>query len=167
MASSKVFRPRILQWNVRSLRCRHTELSTQLLRREYDVLLLQETYARVGTLNLPGFIGYHSTTQCELEECRAVRCSTPSHPPGTSRASVYVRADLPHAVVDIEDILCDTLEAVALTVRIGSTDTSVASVYVRTSNYSARWDTNFVCRLADRLNRDEVIGGDFNSHHTS
>lgn len=167
MASSKVFRPRILQWNVRSLRCRHAELSTQLLRREYDVLLLQETYARVGTLNLPGFVGYHSTTQCELEECRAVRCSTASHPPGTSRASVYVRADLPHAVVDIEDILCDTLEAVALTVRIGSTDTSVASVYVRTSNYSARWDTNFVCRLADRLNRDAVIGGDFNSHHTS
>lgn len=167
MASGKVFRPRILQWNVRSLRCRHAELSTQLLRREYDVLLLQETYARVGTLNLPGFVGYHSTTQCELEECSAVRCSTPSHPPGTSRASVYVRADLPHAAVDIEDILCDTLEAVALTVRIGSTDTSVASVYVRTSNYSARWDTQFVCRLADRLNRDAVIGGDFNSHHTS
>lgn len=164
---TRALRPRILQWNTRSLCRRHAELAQQLLRREYDVLLLQETYTRAGSLDLPGYIAHHSTTQCELAACQEVRCSATSHPSGRSRASVYVRADLPHAAVDIEDILSDGIEAVAVTVRMGGTDTSVASVYVRHKRFQALWDTDFVHRLVSRLHRVAVICGDFNSHHIS
>lgn len=164
---NRVLRSRILQWNVRPLRRRHAELAILLLRLEYDILLLQETCTRAGTLELTAFIAYHGSTKCELATCCAVRCSVASHPSGQARASLYVRADLPHSMVDIEGILSDGVEAVALMVRMGSPDTSVASIYIRTEQFHARWDTDFVCRLTNSLRRDAVIGGDFNSHHSS
>lgn len=164
---NRIFRPRIVQWNTRSLRRRHAKVSQQLLRRKYDILLLQETYARAGSLDLPSFIAHHSTTQCEPAACQEVQCSAVSHPPGRSRASVYVRARLPHAAVDIEDILSDGVEAVAITVRIEGRDTSAASIYVRHARFKTSWDADIVCRLVNRLHRDAVICGDCNLHHTS
>ncbi|XP_037577084.1 uncharacterized protein LOC119459352 [Dermacentor silvarum] len=157
-------RPRIVQWNVRSMRRRHPELADGALLDECDVLALQETYVRAAELNLPGLVAYHSATSCQQASCTASPCADPSHPAGRSRASLYVRADLAQAVVGVDDLSCGFFECVAVTVRVGPTDTSVASVYVRPGR---RWDTELVGRLADRVGGDLVMCGDFNSHHTA
>ncbi|KAH7946002.1 hypothetical protein HPB49_018844 [Dermacentor silvarum] len=160
-------RPRIVQWNVRSMRCRHPELAGGALLDGCDVLALQETYVRAGELNLPGFVAYHSATSCQQASCTASPCVDPSHPAGRSRASVYVRAGLAQAEVNVCDLPCANVECVAVTVRVGATDTCVASVYVRSGR---RWDTEFVCRLSDRVGGgggDLVVCRDFNSHHTA
>ncbi|KAH7959372.1 hypothetical protein HPB49_010624 [Dermacentor silvarum] len=157
-------RPRIVQWNVRSMRCRHPELAGGALIDGCDVLALQETYVRAGELNLPGFVAYHSATSCQQASCTASPCVDPSHPAGRSRASLYVRAGLAQAEVNVCDLPCANVECVAVTVRVGATDTCVASVYVRSGR---RWDTEFVCRLSDRVGGDLVVCGDFNSHHTA
>ncbi|KAH7979081.1 hypothetical protein HPB49_008011 [Dermacentor silvarum] len=157
-------RPRIVQWNVRSMRCCHPELAGGALIDGCDVLALQETYVRAGELNLPGFVAYHSATSCQQASCTASPCVDPSHPAGRSRASLYVRAGLAQAEVNVCDLPCANVECVAVTVRVGATDTCVASVYVRSGR---RWDTEFVCRLSDRVGGDLVVCGDFNSHHTA
>ncbi|KAH7976271.1 hypothetical protein HPB52_010440 [Rhipicephalus sanguineus] len=102
MASApKKPRPRILQWNVRSLRCRHPELSLVLLQREYDVLAFQETRVREGELNLQGYVSYHAATACTLNACHSHHCNSASHVKGRSRASLYVRAQLSQAAIDV------------------------------------------------------------------
>lgn len=53
--------------------------------------------------------------------------------------------------------MSDTLEAVALTVRMGATDTSVASVYVRSTAFSSRWDTSFVINLRAVRRRAQIV----------
>ncbi|XP_037577007.1 uncharacterized protein LOC119459265 [Dermacentor silvarum] len=106
----------------------------------------------------------HSATTCQLASCTASPCADPSHPAGRSRASVYVRAGLAQAVVRVDDLPCANAECVAVTVRVGSTDTCVASVYVRAGK---RWDTEFIVRLCDRVGGDLVVCGDFNSHHSA
>lgn len=118
-------RPRILQWNCRSLRRRQAELAAILPLRDYDVLALQETYARAEEVSLPGYIGYSSPTQCALAECNSVPCTDISHPPGKPRAALYIRASLAHAVVPTERFCCSTVECVAATVRVDRVDTSV------------------------------------------
>ncbi|KAH7973161.1 hypothetical protein HPB52_022167 [Rhipicephalus sanguineus] len=79
----------------------------------------------------------------------AVRAA--SHPTGKPRAPIYVRAYVPHAT------------AVALTVRMGATDTSVASVYVRSTAFSSR-----ACQLA-ALDTDhrEAVRDYYGLPHTS
>ncbi|KAH7965092.1 hypothetical protein HPB49_003306 [Dermacentor silvarum] len=146
------------------MRCRHPELAGGALIDGCDVLALQETYVRAGELNLPGFVAYHSATSCQQASCTASPCVDPSHPAGRSRASLYVRAGLAQAEVNVCDLPCANVECVAVTVRVGATDTCVASVYVRSGR---RWDTEFVCRLSDRVGGDLVVCGDFNSHHTA
>lgn len=54
--------------------------------------------------------------------------------------------------------------SVAVRVRVGTTDTCVASVYVHSPT---EWDADFIVRLADRLGSAAVLCGDFNSHHTA
>ncbi|KAH7973709.1 hypothetical protein HPB49_004060 [Dermacentor silvarum] len=149
-------RPRIVQWNVRSMRCRHPELAGGALIDGCDVLALQETYVRAGELNLPGFVAYHSATSCQQASCTASPCVDPSHPAGRSRASLYVRAGLAQAEVNVCDLPCANVECVAVTVRVGATDTCVASVYVRSCA---------ACLTV--LGGDLVVCGDFNSHHTA
>ncbi|KAH7949039.1 hypothetical protein HPB49_004244 [Dermacentor silvarum] len=80
-------------------------------------------------------------TSCQQASCTASPCVDPSHPAGRSRASVYVRAGLAQAEVNVCDLPCANVECVAVTVRVGATDTCVASVYVRSGR---RWDTEFV-----------------------
>ncbi|KAH7940664.1 hypothetical protein HPB49_003366 [Dermacentor silvarum] len=82
-------RPRIVQWNVRSMRRRHPELADGALLDECDVLALQETSVRAGELNLPCFVAYHSATSCQQAPCTASQCVDPSHPGSRSRASLY------------------------------------------------------------------------------
>ncbi|KAH7936755.1 hypothetical protein HPB49_003731 [Dermacentor silvarum] len=83
------------------MRCRHPELAGGALIDGCDVLALQETYVRAGELNLPGFVAYHSATSCQQASCTASPCVDPSHPAGRSRASLYVRAGLAQAEVNV------------------------------------------------------------------
>ncbi|KAH7979624.1 hypothetical protein HPB49_010213 [Dermacentor silvarum] len=116
-------RPRIVQWNVRSMRCRHPELAG-------GALIDGNVRARGGA-QPAGFVAYHSATSCQQASCTASPCVDPSHPAGRSRASLYVLAGLAQAEVNVCDLPCANVECVAVTVRVGATDTCVASVYVR------------------------------------
>ncbi|XP_070378191.1 uncharacterized protein [Dermacentor albipictus] len=146
------------------MRRRHPELADGALSDGCDVLALQETHVRPGELNLPGFVSYHSAAGCEQASCTAIPCTDSTHPAGRSRASLYVRAGLPQAVVSVDDLPCTGVECVAVTVRIGTTDTCVASVY---ACCGGRWDKEMVVRLSQRVRGDLVMCGDFNSHNTA
>lgn len=54
------------------------------------------------------------------------------------------------------------MECAAITVRMRSTDTTVASVYVRPTR---PWDASAVRRLRAGLGPDVVVCGDFNTHN--
>ena len=155
-------RPRILQWNCRSLRRRQAVLAAILPLRDYDVLAFQETYVRVEEVSLPGYIGYSSSTQCALAECNSAPCCDTAHPPGKPRAGLYIRDTRSCACPHRTFMLCD--ECVAPTVRVDGVDTSVASVYVRPVVAAS---CAFVPRLVAELARDRVLCGDFNTHHVS
>ncbi|XP_077534306.1 uncharacterized protein LOC144146216 [Haemaphysalis longicornis] len=82
------------------------ELSAYLLQHGPDVVAPQESYVRAGEgseLRLPGYTGYHSPTACDNAQCSLVVCSQPAHPPGPSRASVFVRDCVQHAVLDTRE----------------------------------------------------------------
>ena len=157
-------RPRILQWNCRSLRRRHAELAEHKSLHEFDILALQETYARAEDLTLHNFIGYSGPTTCALSDCSDAPCTDPGHPPGSPRTALYVRAALAHTCIPCERFCDDAVECLAVTVRVGGVDTSVACVYVRPS---LRCDYAFVPRLAAALTADCIVCGDFNAHHNS
>ncbi|KAK8775133.1 hypothetical protein V5799_031522, partial [Amblyomma americanum] len=92
-------RPRVLQWNCRALRPRLSELHDRLQLEEYDVLALQEVYLQREKLHLPGYIGYGSRSSCQQSSCRADPCLEDSHPPGPSRAAIFVRRTLAQAEI--------------------------------------------------------------------
>lgn len=157
-------RPRILQWNCNHLGPRHAELAEQLLREHFDVLALQETNVCGSTLRLPGYVCHASATSCSLRSCTSHPCQDASHPPGKSQAAVYVRAVLNSAPVNLDSIVDGPMECAAVTVRMGSTDTTVASVYVRPTR---PWDATAVGRLRAHLGPDVVVCGDFNAHNSA
>lgn len=157
-------RPRILQWNCRSLRRRHAELAEHRSLRDFDILALQETRARAEDLSLRGFIGYSGPAVCAENSCSDVPCTDADHAPGAPRTALYVRASIAHACISCERFCDDDVECVAVTVRMGGVDTSVVCVYVR-PNVSC--DFAFVPHLAAALSTDCVVCGDFNAHHNS
>lgn len=157
-------RPRVLQWNANSLRRRQAELCLHLLQEDYDVLALQEVYVTAGALRLPGYVGHLSTTSCTLDTCTEAPCRAAGHVQGAARCAVYVRASIPHAVVPVDDLAGGAMECCAVTVRIGSCDTTVASVYIRPR---LAWDASSFLPLASRLGKDFLLCGDMNAHHTA
>ncbi|KAK8761644.1 hypothetical protein V5799_027089 [Amblyomma americanum] len=164
MASERnVPRPRIRQWNCRSLRRRHAELVQLLPRIDCDVFALQETHVRAEEIKIPGDIGYSGPTSCATTSCSAVPCYDAAHRTGAPRTAIYVRTSLPHVVVSVGDLVSDAVECCAVIVRVRNTDTAVASVYVRPG---VSWNAAFVEKLSDRLGKDAVICGDFNAHNT-
>ncbi|KAK8766157.1 hypothetical protein V5799_007062 [Amblyomma americanum] len=164
MASERnVPRPRIRQWNCRSLRRRHAELVQLLPRIDCDVFALQETHVRAEEIKIPGYIGYSGPTSCAASSCSAVPCYDAAHRTGAPRTAIYVRTSLPHVVVSVGDLVSDAVECCAVIVRVRNTDTAVASVYVRPG---VSWNAAFVEKLSDRLGKDAVICGDFNAHNT-
>ncbi|KAK8782894.1 hypothetical protein V5799_015765 [Amblyomma americanum] len=124
--------PHILQWNVRSLRARHAELACLIEdgRLPFDVLALQETNVEPSSLRLPGYLGYAGVTRCTSPGCPSSPCLDPGHQQQGPRSAVYVRAGLPHVVMDLSDAVSGPLEACAVTVRMGATDTTVVSIYI-------------------------------------
>ncbi|XP_077492369.1 uncharacterized protein LOC144103550 [Amblyomma americanum] len=61
---------------------------------EYDVLSLQEVYFLRNKLHLPGSIGYGRRSSCQQPSCLADPCLEDSHPPGPSRAAIFVHRTL-------------------------------------------------------------------------
>lgn len=157
-------RPSVLQWNVRSLRPRHADLVLRLLAMNIppDVIALQETNVRKEEFRLPGFVGIHSNTRCTAPTCGSFQCTDATHPRKTSKASLYVRADLHFAVVDTSDICDADFECTAVTVSLRDTTTTVASIYYRPTRSS---DTTLLKCLVSRCGPSFVLCGDFNAHH--
>ena len=129
--TSRCRRPSVLQWNVHWLGRRRDDLTEHLLRSDYDVLALQEVYARAEDLRLQGYVGYSSRTSCTLTTCNAAPCLEDSHQQGRPRCAVYVRRELLQAEVPVADLVGGPFECCAVRVRLGGDDTTVASVYVR------------------------------------
>ena len=157
-------RPRVLQWNINRLRRRHSELKERLQQDEFDVLVLQEVYITSESLRLPGYVGYCSTTSCTVFGCSDVPCLVDGHPQDTARCAVFVRTSIPHTVVRVEDLTSGPMECCAVTVRLGSWDTTVASFYVRPNK---PWNASSLLPLTARLGRDFLLCGDLNGHHTA
>lgn len=159
--------PTVLQWNVNALRPRRAELSAYLLQHAPDAVALQESYVRVGDgsgFTLPGYTGYHSPTACDSRQCSAVVCGDPSHPPGFSRASLFVRSDVQHTVLDTSAVTMSVQECVAVTLRlVPGGDVTVCSVYVRPNQH---WDSSLLDRLVSLCAARHLLCGDFNAHHT-
>lgn len=157
-------RPSVLQWNANSLRRRQADLSMHLLRNEYDVLALQEVYAAAANLRLPGYVGYSSLTSCNRESCQSAPCLDEGHQQGSPRCAIYVRRELSQAEVHVADLLSGAIECCAVRVRLGDSDTTVASIYVRPSR---PWNPASLLTLAQRLGKDFLLCGDVNAHHTA
>ncbi|KAH7937061.1 hypothetical protein HPB49_007675 [Dermacentor silvarum] len=62
------------------------------------------------------------------------------------------------------DLVSGPLECCAVRVRLEGTDTTVASVYIRPGQ---PWDPACLRQLAHRLEREFLLCGDVNSHHTA
>lgn len=157
-------RPRVLQWNTNSLRVRHADLKDLILQKslEFDVFALQETRVPAENLRLPGFTGYSGRSCCSNQDCNDAPCLDPSHPQHRPRTAIYVRSDIPHTLMDVAQPDLGQLEICAVRVRMGDTDTTVASVYVPPG---VPWDPSCLIALHSRLGKDVLICGDFNSHH--
>ncbi|KAH7987848.1 hypothetical protein HPB52_024849 [Rhipicephalus sanguineus] len=67
-------------------------------------------------------------------------------------------------VVRVEDFTSGPMECCAVTVRLGSWDTTVASFYVRPNK---PWNASSLLPLTARLGRDFLLCGDLNGHHTA
>lgn len=158
--------PTVLQWNVNALRPRRAELSAYLLQHTPDAVALQESYVRAGDgsgFKLPGYTGYHSPTACDSAQCSEAVCGDPSHPPGASRASLYARSDVRHAVVDTSAVTTSVQECVAVTLRLGAGgDVTVCSVYVRPRQ---PWGPSLLDQLVTLCAARHLLCGDYNAHH--
>ncbi|XP_037521857.1 uncharacterized protein LOC119399114 [Rhipicephalus sanguineus] len=141
---------------------RRDDLAEHLLQSSYDVLALQEVYARADEVRLPGYVGYSSRTGCTLGSCHAAPCLEENHPQGNARCAIYVRRELAQAEVTVADLAGGPFECCAVRVRVGGVDTTVASVYIRPSQ---PWDPSCLLQLATRLGSDFVLCGDVNAHH--
>ncbi|XP_077516753.1 uncharacterized protein LOC144127718 [Amblyomma americanum] len=155
--------PHILQWNVRSLRARHVELACLIEdgRLPFDVLALQETNVEPSSLRLPGYLGYAGDTRCTSPGCHSSPCLDPGHQQQGPRSAVYVRAGLPHVVMDLSDAVSGPLEACAVTVRMGATDTTVVSIYIPPG---VNWATPLLTPVLSRIGPRALVCGDFNAH---
>lgn len=161
----KQTRPTILQWNCNSLRRRHAELyETLLTQQQYDILCLQETYTRPDECRLPGYVAYCSATECKNNNCLLACCYDTTHEPGRARAAIYVRRSLPHALVDLSSFQSDFLECVAVTVRMGTVETTIVNAYVP-PDYN--WDPAEICSINALCRGDRILCGDLNAHHPS
>ncbi|KAL1447855.1 hypothetical protein MTO96_044204 [Rhipicephalus appendiculatus] len=154
----------LLDWNTNSLRRRHLEFKQRLLQDEFDVLALQEVYVTSGSLRLPGFVGYCSNTSCTVSEFSDLPCLVDGHPQDAARCVVYVRDSIPHTVVRVDDLTSGPLECCAVTVRLGSWDTTVACFYVRPNKPC---NASSLLPVAARLGRDFLLCGDLNGHHAA
>ncbi|XP_077531268.1 uncharacterized protein LOC144143377 [Haemaphysalis longicornis] len=79
-----------------------------------------------------------------------------------SREVVDVRATLNSCPVDLAPVADGPMECAAMTLRMGTTDTTVASVYIRPQK---PWHAAALCQLCANLGSDAVLCGDFNAHH--
>lgn len=157
-------RPSILQWNCNSLRRRHDDLYARVLHQPYDILCLQETDTLPEECRLPGYVAYHCATKCAEPHCPLKRCDNTAHAPGRTRAAIYIKKSIPHARVDLGGPRSDHLECVAVTTRMGKTETTVVSAYVPPNR---DWDPAELCSLTALCTRDKIVCGDLNAHHAS
>lgn len=137
----------ILQWNCRGIINKRAELSLKLQKVLIPILALSEG-ALPGMESLPGYIKYTAP-------------SIPSFPHGS--AALYVHHTIPQYRIDPSSLASIHHGCVAVKVKLGKLQLTVASVYVR-SLRSASCDNLLgdICALtSDSL----VICGDFNAHH--
>ncbi|KAK8767686.1 hypothetical protein V5799_005535 [Amblyomma americanum] len=156
--------PRVLQWNCRALRPRRAELISRLEADPSppDVLALQEAYLRPGEIGIPGYVAYNSRSSCLLTTCSADPCLDRQHPPGRSRAVLFIRSALPQAEINVDNALVAPMECVCVRVRLRGVDTVVASIYVRPVT---PWDAYSLPHLVSLIGGDCLLCGDFNAAH--
>ncbi|KAL3204358.1 hypothetical protein MRX96_041229 [Rhipicephalus microplus] len=143
---------------------RQIELARIISLRDYDVLSLQETYARAEVVSLPGLIGYSRPTQCALAECSSAPCYDVALQLGKPHERLYTRGTVAHALVPAQEFCSTTPQCVHPTEHINDVATYVASVYLRPVIAASG---AFVPHLAGTLARDHALYGDFNAHHVS
>lgn len=138
----------LMQWNCAGLGPRFAELSLFLQQSPIPILALTEA-GLPGNTSLSGYVAHKNP-------------SIATFPNGS--AALYVRRDVPHIVLPVQQLCTDVIEVAAVRVRLGEKDLSVASVYVR-----ARARTSlrpFLELLCDQCPAPRVICGDFNAHHS-
>ncbi|XP_075744240.1 uncharacterized protein LOC142803025 [Rhipicephalus microplus] len=129
--TSRGRRPSVLQWNINWLGRQRDDLAEHLLQSDYDVLALQEVYAGVEDLRLPGYVGYSSRTGCTLATCHDAPCLNDGHQQGRFWCAVYAKRELPQAEVKVADLVGGPFGSCAVRIYIRGQDTTVASIYVR------------------------------------
>ncbi|KAL1425429.1 hypothetical protein MTO96_003512 [Rhipicephalus appendiculatus] len=130
-------RPSILPWNVHWLGPRRHDLPQHVLHNDFDVLALQEVYARVEDFRLPGCVGTYPLRRLRKRE-------------------------LLQAEVPVADLVREPFECCAVRIRLDGGDNTVTSVYIRPSR---PWDPSCPRQLARRLGKNFGLCGDVNAHH--
>lgn len=139
--------PFIMQWNCAGIISRLAELKLFLKETCVPVLALSEAGLPSGR-SLPGYVAHKN-------------CSIKSFPAGS--AALYIRREIPHVALNVTDLCTDSIEVVAVRIRLAFRTLSIASVYV-----SPRKKVDmalFLQQLCDRCPAPRIICGDFNAHH--
>lgn len=137
--------PSILQWNINGLRGRLAHVRDELLRRPYDVLLIQEPKLEASKLDISGYTSY---------TC----CGAKKHP----WAVLYVKNSVPHCGIDTRDYCSARAEIVGVRIRRGEHEFSVFSCYVHPVGH---WRSRVLATIRAREAGHIILGGDFNAHN--
>lgn len=143
----------VLQWNVRGLRTRFSEVQLLANRLKPCVLALQETKIKVADLPR-GYLGGRYKWYIQ-----------PHKDALTHGAGLAVREDVPHKVVHLNT----DLEATAVTIQYPYKLT-VVSIYVGPRTCRAGREPNVIGKFHDLITQlpvPYVVVGDLNAHHPS
>lgn len=106
--------PLIMQWNCAGLACHLPELSLFLRNMPVPILALSEA-GLPSSRSISGYVAHKNQ-------------SIPTFPNGS--AALYIRREIPHYVLPVQDLCSSALEVTAVQMRLGNRSLSVASVYV-------------------------------------
>lgn len=140
--------PLIMQWNCAGIQQRLCELSLFLRDIPIPILALSEAGLPNGR-TIPGYIRHGNP-------------SIPSFANGS--AMIYIRREIPHVALPVQDLCSTYLEVTAVQVCLGNRKLSVVSVYISPRRKVSM--EAFIKDLCIRCPSPRIICGDFNAHHS-
>ncbi|KAH6920887.1 hypothetical protein HPB50_028125 [Hyalomma asiaticum] len=139
--------PLLMQWNCAGLHSRLSELNSFLRDAPVPILALSEA-SLPNNQSIPGYEGHVNQT-------------IPSFAHGS--ATLFIRREIPHTALQVQDLCSATVEVVAVQVRISRRCLSVVSIYACPKKKVPM--KSLIKDICSYCPPPRILCGDFNVHH--
>ncbi|KAH6936140.1 hypothetical protein HPB50_013836 [Hyalomma asiaticum] len=137
-----------MQWNCAGLHSRLSELNLFLRDTPVPILALSEA-GLPNNQSIPGYVGH-------------VNHTIPSFAHGS--ATLFIRREIPHIDLQVQDLYSAAVEVVAVQVRLGRRCLSVVSIYACPKKKVPM--KTLIKDICSRCPPPRILCGDFNAHHS-